>query len=109
MDGAARVNLVLFQTGLLEVELGNLYHSRQHQPEVSWYAIIMLADLFAATTPEQRIGLTGSEELAVRLTTRSGGLDYTYRSQTDYATMVRLNKRSISYDEWVQIAGAGFE
>ena len=103
-----RVNLVRFDTGLLELELVTVWASRDRQPEVSWTVVTMLARVFADTTPGQRFNLTGTEDLSMRLTTYSTDGDYRYISKTDYPTMVKLNNRSISYEEWVQAANAGF-
>lgn len=103
-----RVSLVRFGTGFLEMEVFTAWASESRQPPVSWTIVNMLADALAATTPNQRLNLTGSEDLLLRLTTYSTNAEYRYKSETDYSTMVKLNNRSISYEEWLQLANAGF-
>lgn len=108
LDDVERVNLARFDTGLLEIELSTIWAGDDMQPEVSWKIINLLADPLAQTEPGQRLNLTGSEELTIHLTTYSTFGDDRYQSETDYATMVKLANRSLSYEEWVQVANAGF-
>lgn len=108
LDDVDRVNLVRFDKGLLEMELNTAWASRDRQPEVSWQVVTILASAFSQASADQRFNLTGSEDLVLSLTTYSTDGEYRYRSATDYDTMVKLDNRSVSYEEWVQIANAGF-
>jgi hypothetical protein len=103
-----RVNLVRWDEGLLEIEVQTQWASRDNQPEVSWTIIATFAEPLADMSEGQRMALTGSEDLTVKLTTYSTDGDYRYRSETDFSTLVKLKNRSMSYDEWVQAANAGF-
>lgn len=107
-DDVERVNLVRWDTGLLEIEVNTVWASRDNQPEVSWNIVTTLADVLTQMTEGQRMTLTGSRNLTLRLTTYSTDGDYRYVSETDFSTLVKLDSRSISYEEWIQAANAGF-
>jgi hypothetical protein len=94
LDDVERVSLVRFDTGLLEIELFTVWASQDRQPDVSWGIVNGLADAFAGTSREYRRALTGSDDLALSLTTYSAGGDYRYRSETDFATMGKLKNRA---------------
>jgi len=108
LSDVERVNLVRFDTGLLEIELSTVWAGDDRQPEVSWKIVSLLADALAQTEPSLRLNLTGSKDLTIHLTTYSTLGDNRYQSETDYATMVKLTNRSLSYEEWVQVANADF-
>ncbi len=107
-SGVQRVNLLRWSTGQLEVELSTIYSSRGNQPDVSWNVVTLIAEVFSALGPGQRFNLTGSEDFVFSLTTYSDNGDYRYYSETNYETFVRLNNRSISYNEWIEASVAGF-
>jgi len=91
------------------IELFTVFAARNNQPEVSWEVITFLADnAFAGMTLGQRLTLTGSEDLVFALITYSEDGDYRYQSETDHATFGRIANRTMSYDEWVAAANAGF-
>jgi hypothetical protein len=107
-DDVQRVNLVRWSEEGVEIELHTVWASRDNQPEVSWDIITVLSEVWADMTEGQRVTLTGSEDFTMRLTTYSTDGDYRYVSETDFDTFVKVNNRSMGYEEWVQAANAGF-
>jgi hypothetical protein len=108
LSDVERVNLVRWSEGHLKIELQTLWASRDRQEEVSWTVTRLLADPLADVSETQRLSLTGSKELTIELTTYSTNGDYRYQSETDFSTLVRIANRSISREEWIQAANAGF-
>lgn len=106
--GVQRVNLVRWSPGRLEVELFTNYLSRDNQPEVSWNVVTYLTEGFSGMDPGKRMALTGNEEFVFALTTYSEDGDYRHISETDFDTFEKLDNRSISYEEWIAAANAGF-
>jgi len=103
-----RVTSVQWQQGLLAIELQTEWASQNRQPAVSWTVVSLLANPLANTTEVVRTNLTGSEDLTLELTTYSTNMGYRYKSETDFGTLVRIDNRAISYEEWIQEANAGF-
>ena len=108
LDDVERVNLVKFDEGVYEIEIQTVWASQDSQPEVSWLIVTLMARVFADASPGQRMTLTGSEELTLVLTSYSTNGDFRYKSETDIDTMIRVNNRSISYEDWILLANAGF-
>lgn len=107
-DDVQRVNLVRWSQEGVEIELHTVWASRDNQPEVSWDIVSVLSEVWADMTEGQRVNLTGSEDFTMRLVTYSTDGDYRYVSETDFDTLVKVNNRSMGYEEWIQAANAGF-
>lgn len=105
-----RVNLVRFLEGVMEVELNTKWASRDSQPEVTWAVVTGLASVAEDDMDiAWRKKAVDSEDFTLLLRTYSTNGDYRYQSETDYDTLMKLANRSMSYDEWVEAANAGFK
>lgn len=105
--GIERVNLCKIEGGILSIELRTDHYSRDSQPDVSFDLIQILAELGDVSKDRFERVLDGPDP-RIQIVTYSADGGYKYASVTDYETLIRLYKRSISYDEWIDAAGAGF-
>lgn len=107
IDDVEVVNLVRFNAGTLEVEVKTLWASQDTQPDVSWQIVSYFSEAFADFN---RDGLerVGGGPFVLSLTTYSTRGDYRYQSLTNWDTLKKIGGKSISYEEWVTVAGAGF-
>ena len=108
LDYVGRVNLVQFIEGGFVIELQTLFQIQNYQAEASYEIVTMLSEVLTIWDPQTRLKLTGSEELTLILTTFSANGENRYVSETDFETMEKVRDRSISRDEWVILANAGF-
>lgn len=94
----------------LEIELRTQWASKDRQPDVSYEAIRLLANVFGGASEDIALMFVAGhpEHFSVLLTTYSVDGDYKYSSLTYYDTLVKLNNKQITYDEWVNEANAGF-
>ncbi|MFH2040102.1 MAG: hypothetical protein ABIJ65_11780 [Chloroflexota bacterium] len=94
----------------LEIELRVKWASRDRQPNASFEVIELLAIVFGGTDEGKAMNfVTGNPaHFSILLNTYSADGDYKYSSLTYYDTLVKLNKKQITYDEWVSESGAGF-
>ncbi len=94
----------------LEIELVVKWASRDRQPNASFEVIKLLAIVFGGADERKALNfVTGNPtNFSILLNTYSAGGDYKYSSLTYYDTLVKLNKKQITYDEWVSESGAGF-
>jgi len=103
-----KVNLARYDKGVFEVEVQTAWASQDKQPIISWMLVDLLAYVFGDMEPGQRITLTGSEDFTMVVTTYSTDGKHRYKSETDFATLEKVNNQSISYVEWIILANAGF-
>jgi len=100
IPGVDRVDLFRVVNGVMEVELSTSVLSEDYQPRVSWDVVSAFSG-FVAEEIE-------NDSFVLSLKTYSGLGEYRYQSETDYDTFLKLNNRTMSYDEWVEAANAGF-
>jgi hypothetical protein len=103
-----RVNLARFDDGVFEIELHTAWASKDSQPDVSYDTVQFLAVAIGGVDDEKMIQMAGGDHFVFSLTTYSTDGDYRYRSETDLATLRKVEARAISYEEWVEASGAGF-
>jgi hypothetical protein len=108
LEDIETVTLVRFRNGALDIEIRTIWASRDNQPIVSYNIISFLAPAFENVTDEQCARLFGSEQPVVHITSYSTDGDYRYESVTTIETLRRVAQKSISYEEWVAAANAGF-
>jgi hypothetical protein len=107
-DEIDAVTLARIVDGVIEIEARAHYHSKDSQPDVSYQAIRLLAEIFGDQSPDTLYKFTGTDNFAINLLTFSADGDYPYSSFTDLPTIQQVLKRAISYEEWVAAANAGF-
>jgi hypothetical protein len=103
-----RVNLARFDDGVFEMELHTAWASKDSQPDVSYDVVQFLAVAISGVDDEKMKQMADGDRFAFSLTTYSTDGDYRYRSETDLATLRKVEARAISYEEWVEASGAGF-
>jgi hypothetical protein len=110
VDGVDSVTMVRPGVVSLEIELRTTWASKDKQPNVSFNAIQMLADVFGGTSEDWALLFvkTHQQHFSILLTTYTIDGDYKYSSLTYYDTLVKLYDKQITYDEWVNEAKAGF-
>jgi hypothetical protein len=93
-----------------EIEVRTMYASKDRQPDVSFQIIKLLAEIFGDVDEDRLINLVEGDtpHFSVSLTTYSVDGDYKYSSLTYYDSFQKLFKKQITYEEWVEVAGAGF-
>ena len=106
VGGVNRVSLVQVEDGQIFVELFTHYSSQSYQPPISWEIVTMLAETFGNPSPKLTAIL--GDNFTFELVTYSDDNDYRYQSTTSAATFTNLYNRTISYDQWVTEAQAGF-
>lgn len=94
----------------LEIEVKTKWASKDSQPDVSYEIIKVLSDVFGQSTEAKALNFVkgNPDHFSILLTTYSTDGDYKYQSLTYYDTLVKLYKKQINYDEWVQETNAGF-
>jgi len=93
----------------LEIELKTIWASKDRQPNISFEVIQILAIAFNVPEDKALNLVTGNpEHFSILLTTYSTDGGYKYSSLTYYDTWVKLYNKRITYDEWLNEAGAGF-
>jgi hypothetical protein len=102
------VSVVRFNDGALEIELKTIWASKDHQPDVSWELIQVLAPVFAEAN-EKTVNTLAGGPFVLALTTYATDGDYRYQSSTDYDTLQKIASKSMSHDEWIVAAEAGFK
>lgn len=105
------VNLARINDGQIQIEVGLKWASEDRQPPISYDIISGFSEILigAGVTEDKANLLTDGKPFAISLVTYSSSGDYRYQSITDYATLKKIYDKSISYDEWVTAAKAGFE
>jgi len=96
-----------FNNGALEIELKTIWASQERQPVVSFTIVKSLSEAFAKLNKENLEVVVGGP-FTINLTTYSVYEEYRYTSVTDWDTLVKLAKKSISFEEWVLLSSAGF-
>lgn len=104
------INLLRMDNYVLEVELKTRWASKDSQPDVS-YEIVKYVSLFAEAwlNPDSLFKDLNPDGFDLSLTTYSIDGDYRYSSYSNFETLLKVYKKSISYDEWVQLSSAGFK
>jgi hypothetical protein len=94
----------------LEIELRTRWVSRDNQPDVSYEAIRLLANVFGSASEDLDLMFVSGnpEHFSILLTTYSVDGKYKYSSLTYYDTLVKIYNKQITYEEWVNEANAGF-
>jgi hypothetical protein len=94
----------------LEIELRTKWASQDRQPDVSYVAIRMLAVVFGGASEDKALLFVSGtpQHFSILLTTYSVDGGYKYSSLTYYDTLVKINNKQITYDEWVKESGASF-
>lgn len=101
-----RVDMILFNDGMLEIEGHLRWASKDAQPNSQWESITFLA-LFLGLLDAKPVNLFGGEPRVHMVTVSSDG-KYRYESLTDWDTLVAVDDRSVGFDGWVEAAGADF-
>lgn len=107
IDFVKHVTLARFNGGVLELEVTLTHDEKDAVPTVSYYVALAVAQIIGGydqNTLENIAGGPGS----LSITTYSLSGLFPYHSSTDYATLLRLSQRSISYEEWMTLSKAGF-
>jgi len=108
-EDVAAVNLVRFKDDkTLEIELKSNWASKDRQPMTSYDVASMIASGLCTDEGKQLLSQMGINEPTLELTTYSVNGDFRYQSETTFATLMKLFNKSISYEEWVSEANAGF-
>jgi hypothetical protein len=111
LEDIETVNLVRLADGNLEIEVQCIWASRDRQPALSYDIITFLAAAFKVFDEPDYPTLKyifGSDDPRILITTYSTDNDYRYQSSTDANTLFDVKDKSISYEEWVAAADAGF-
>lgn len=110
LEDVGFVNLVRFgEPGVLEIEVKSIFASKSNQPPLSFEIIRFLAEVFTKTTKDSLLSVAGGgDEFIVHITTYSEGNNHRYQSETTYDLLAKVANKSISYDEWMTEANAGF-
>lgn len=105
-----RVDVILFDTGVLEIEGHLLWASEDRQADSQWQSIVFVATLLAGGILEkgQAVNLFDGADPRIHMVTVSVDGDYRYESLTDWDTLVAVGARSLGFEGWVEAAGAGF-
>lgn len=94
--------------GVLYIEVLTIWDYEDDQPGVSWDLINALG-VIAQNDERSLLTLTGGEGgFLVDLTTYSAWMAWEYHSTTDYYTLQKIYTKKITYEEWVNLSGAGF-
>ena len=110
VDDVEVVTMSRINNGRLEIELRTIWASQDSQPDISYDAIQIIAEILIGSkmSRETAAEIVGGDEFSVYLVTYSTDGDYQYESTTNYDTLVQVGNRSISYNEWVTASNAGF-
>jgi hypothetical protein len=109
-DDVNSINLIRMQENILEIELVTNWASKDKQPNTS-YNVVKLFTTFAEAweKPDNQLFSLFPEGFDINLTTYSIMGDYKYSSFTDFETLKKISKKSISYEEWVDLSSAEFK
>lgn len=109
LEGIEEVNLVRIVDGVLEIEVKTVWAARDRQPDVSFRIISFLARSMASMPEVFFKTYFGVVDPSFKITTYSVDSNFRFESNTDMQTFRLLGQRSISYEEWQEVSGAGFK
>jgi hypothetical protein len=96
------------QGGFFDIELEALWPSRELQPSVAFEVVYWLGKAWADSPEELFYRLSGQDRFVVRLVTYSSEGENPHTSETDLATVQKVGKMEITYEEWKVASNAGF-
>jgi hypothetical protein len=103
------LHTVQFKDNNIQAELRTCYATKERQPEVSYQIIQGLADMLSGLSMEHSMLLANGGVLSLDLITYSIDNLFKYESVTTYPTLLMVASKSITYDDWVRVSGAGFK
>jgi hypothetical protein len=105
-----RVDVILFDTGVLEIEGHLRWASEDRQADSQWQSIVFVATVLAGEIEKgQARTLFDGADPRIHMVTVSVDGDYRYESLTDWETLVAVGARSLGFEGWVEASGAGFQ
>jgi hypothetical protein len=107
--GVGKVNLVRATSDGISINLDTNSALSYQQPPVSFAVVQALAQAYAAQKKGDLTATLESTDFLIYLVTTSSKGVYRYGSITDWNTLVGLAKGQLTYDNWVQAAGASFK
>lgn len=104
------INLARIRENVYELEIKTQWASRDYQPDVT-YKIVQYFAMFAKTTLADDSDWRSRfpDGVSLSLLTYSTNGDYPYQSFTDFDTLLDVDGKNISYQEWIVAANAGFK
>ena len=109
LEDVGNVNLLRFKDDVaLEIELKLKWASKDMQPIASYNAILMLSGAFCSKDGKQLLTRMNIMDPSIDITTYSSEGGYRYKSTTSFETLQKICNKTISYEEWVAEANAGF-
>jgi len=104
------INLARIRDNILELEIKTQWASRDYQPDVS-YKIVQYVAILAKQIIKDDNGWRQRfpDGVNLNLLTYSVNGDYPYQSLTDFETLLDVDNKKISYQEWVEASNAGFK
>lgn len=110
-DDIEMVNLARIRDNVFEIEVKTRWAAKDNQPDVS-YKIIQYAAIYISaiiTNDDETWKRRFPNGMVLDLLTYSTDAKYPYQSTTDLTTLLEIEKKSISYQEWIEAANAGFK
>ncbi|KKM08430.1 hypothetical protein SY88_23870 [Clostridiales bacterium PH28_bin88] len=104
------INLIRIEEDIIQVELKTKRYVRDSQPDIS-YKVVQQIATFAGLWEKENSPLKNlfPDGFNLSLLTYSAEGNYPYDSFTNFETLLDVDKKNISYQEWVELANAGFK
>ncbi len=92
----------------LEIELKLRWASQDRQPIASYNVVNMIAGGLLIEEGMELLDMMKITSPTIKITTYSTDGGYRYKSETSFETLQKIFNKSISYEEWISAANAGF-
>jgi len=105
------LNSVKIEDGVLDIEFMTRWASRDRQPDVSYKLIKLLAEVLIRSEIDEEFAqfLFDGNNPTIRIVSYSTDGDYRYSSSTSWSIIEALYEKSVTYQNWVDEADAGFK
>jgi hypothetical protein len=104
-----QVNVSQLDRDMLQLDLTSAYISRDMQETLS-YSILENFGMVLTLIPEEQLQTTfDTEKFIIRMAVHSSDNQYHYLSETDFSTLLRLNRKELDKDGWIEAAEGHFE
>jgi hypothetical protein len=107
--GVSKVSLIRATSDGIAIDLDTNSALSYQQPPVSYGVIQALAQAYGSQKKEDLMATLQSSDVLIYLVTTSSKGVYRYGSITDWAALTGVAKGQLTYDNWVQAAGASFK
>jgi hypothetical protein len=104
-----QVNISQLDREALQLDLTSAYITRDMQETLS-YSILENFGMVLTLIPEGQLQTTfDTDKFVVRLAVHSSDNQYHYLSETDFSTLLLLNRKELDKNGWIEAANGHFE